>query len=108
MREIKLKLDKKFDIKPTLKNYFIKNNVEEFYEKKFIESNKTITVYAYETKYLHKVWGNKTPTTIFVSTTIISTMYDNLTELSIVESTDNKDNISNSIFLVFKDLGFYA
>ena len=107
MREIKLKTNKKLDIRSLFRTYLANNKVEEYYEKKFVEANKTIYVFAYETSYTKLTYGNKTPIRIIVTTTLITTIYDNLTELSIVESSDTKEAYSNSIFLYFKDLGFY-
>ena len=106
MREIKLKIDKRLDVRQSFRTFLMNNKVEEYYEKKFVEGSQTLYVFSYETSFIKAIWGNKTPVRIFVTTTLIASINDNLTELSIVESSDIKNDSINPLVLYFKDLGF--
>ena len=37
MREIKLKIDKRLDVRQSFRTFLMNNKVEEYYEKKFVE-----------------------------------------------------------------------
>ena len=47
MREIKLKIDQRFNVRILLLEYLRAHNIGEFYEKNIKAENKTITVFAY-------------------------------------------------------------
>ena len=108
MRDIVLINDKKVDIRKIFLEYLRANNIEEFYEKKLNGKLTTVYVFSYETSYYKVLYGNKTPIKIIVTTTVIATVKENKTEISIVLGSDDKNEIRTSLFLYLRDYGFCA
>ena len=106
MRDIVLVNDKKVDIRNIFIEYLRANNIEEFYEKKLKGKLTTVYVFSYETSYYKVLYGNKTPINIIVTTTVIATVKENKTEISIVLSSDDKNDIRTSLVLYLRDYGF--
>ena len=108
MRDIVLVNDKKVDIRNIFIEYLRANNIEEFYEKKLKGKLTTVYVFSFETSYSKALYGNKTPIQIFATTTVIATIKDNTTEVSLVLGSDDKNDVRTSLFLYLRDRGFYT
>ncbi len=109
MREIKLKIDKKYDVKRLLRVYLTKNNIAEFYEKKMKSDDKTIAVFTYEYVYRKAVTTPRLGVMyidVTASTTIIVSEKSESTAVAIILSSDAKNDNLNSFDLMLKDYGF--
>ena len=113
MREIKLKIDKKYDVKKLLMEYCSKKNISEFYERNIKTENKTITVFVFEDVYKKTVWNPKGKNIIntdnyyvTATTTMIVSEKIESTAVVLIYPSDDKNDVFNSIDLMLKDYGF--
>ena len=108
MREIILKNDNRVDIRKFFLEYLKENQINEYYEKKIKGKVTSLYIFVYETSYRKALYGNKTPVNITVTNTVIGTIKEDKTEVSIVLGSDDKTEVRSSLLLYLKDRGFYA
>ena len=109
MREVKLKINKRTDIKKIITDKFKEMHLSEYYMRVFNSETATTYFFVYEliyTTYKQVSFFMRCPGKIVVSTSIVAKVTDNSTEVSLVLSTDDNDNIPNSMIVYLKDQGF--
>ena len=109
MREIKLSLNKKIDIKKLIVDRFKEMKLSEYYMREFMSETTTTYFFVYEltyTTFKQVTFFNRFPGKIIVTTSIVAEVKDNFTKVSLVLSTDENDNIPNSMLMYLTSNGF--
>lgn len=106
MQEIVLKTDQRVDVRRLIKDYLRLNEINEYYEKLVKGKITAVSVIVFEKTYTDIRYGNRTPIKITVTNTAICTMRQDSTDVSLVISSDDRNDIRGSLFLYLKDRGF--
>ena len=108
MREVKLKIDQKFDVKTLLLEYLRANNISEFYERKIKADGKNLFIFAYETIYKkYTVYGLRgVQYDVTATVTMIVSEKNDSTAVVFILPSDYPKDVLNSFDLKLKDNGF--
>ncbi len=108
MREIKLKIDQRFNVRILLLEYLRAHNIGEFYEKNIKAEDKTITVFAYETVYTKTAFygGRGIHYDVTATITLIVSEKRDSTAVAFILPSDAPNDTLNAFDLKLKDNGF--
>ena len=108
MREIKLKIDQKFNVRILLLEYLRAHNIDEFYEKNIKAEDKTITVFAYETVYKKTAFygGRGIHYDVTATITLIVSEKRDSTAVAFILPSDAPNDALNAFDLKLNDNGF--
>lgn len=109
MREIKLILNKRIDIKKLIVDRFNEMNLSEYYLREFKSEKAKVYFFVYEWSYStfkQVSFFSRRPGEIIVSTSILAKVEEQSTKVSLVLSTDDADDIPNSMLVYITSHGF--
>ena len=109
MRELKVTINKKVNIRELITNIFKEMNLKEYYMREFKNEESTVYFFVYElsfTTYKQVNFFSRLPGKIIVTTSVVAEVNQTSTNVSFVLSTDDDAKIPNHLCIVLLEHGF--